>query len=96
MSLDLKEARALASDRAMPRKETRRSGRSLFASVALVLALLGSGCGSDDCSGVLTFNVNEAECESLADRFGCSSFEIDGPRCGLFGCASCGDLNDGP
>jgi hypothetical protein len=58
------------------------------------VAVAAPGCGGDDCSGVLSFNVDPAECESLAEQFGCSSFDIDGPSCGLFGCATCGDIDD--
>ena len=72
------------------------AGRSRARAGALVLAalaLVASSCGGNDCSGVLTFNVNASECESLAQQFGCTGFNVEGPSCGLFGCASCGDLN---
>ena len=73
-----------------------RRGRLRARAGALVLAAVAlgaSGCGGNDCSGVLTFNVDAGQCESLAQQFGCSGFNVEGPSCGLFGCASCGDLN---
>jgi hypothetical protein len=53
-----------------------------------------SGCGSDDCSGFISVNATPEECQRLAQQFGCSSFDVEGPSCGLLGCASCGGLDD--
>lgn len=59
--------------------------------VAALAGTLVAGCGGGDgCTGFVSVNVSPAECERLAAKFGCSSFDVDGPTCGLAGCATCG------
>jgi hypothetical protein len=58
--------------------------------VVLAMALFGSGCGSDDgCSGFISINASPERCAELAEEFGCGSFEVTGPSCGLVACARC-------
>jgi hypothetical protein len=47
--------------------------------------------GSTDCAGVISINATPAECEQIAERNGCTSFEVppESPTCGLLGCAVC-------
>jgi hypothetical protein len=61
--------------------------------IAATLAAGGWACGGgNDCAGFITINVTPAECEARAKQFGCPSFEVNGPSCGLSGCASCEGL----
>lgn len=58
--------------------------------LALVLAATTAACGSgDDCAGFITINATPQQCAEMAERFGCASFEVEGPSCGLTACASC-------
>jgi len=76
-------------------RRARSSLRAFTIATAVAAPLLVAGCGGgDDCSGLITVNTSPAECEALAARFGCGRFTVDGPSCGLFACASCGDLNE--
>ena len=45
------------------------------------LATTGLACGGGDdgCDGFVTINARPEECEIRAERFGCSTFEVDGP-----------------
>ncbi len=61
------------------------------------LLLLVASCGGngDDCDGFVTINAPVEECNARAERLGCDTVEVDGPRCGLFGCVRCtGDEGD--
>ena len=63
---------------------------------ALLAVLLVAGVtacgGDDDCSGYITINATAAECARIAEQFGCTSFDVDGPSCGLTACATCEGL----
>lgn len=72
--------------------EARAPGRGALLVIAVLVA---GGCGGgDDCAGFISVNASPAECQALAERFGCSSFDVDGPSCGLVACARCGDLDE--
>jgi hypothetical protein len=83
----------MARNRRRPGFFERAALGSVARALAVAAALTAAGCGGNDCAGVLTTNVDAAQCESLAKQFGCERFDVEGPRCGLFGCASCGELN---
>jgi len=55
----------------------------------LVTGTLACGGGDDGCDAFVTINASPEECEIRAERFGCRSFEVDGPSCGLLGCVRC-------
>lgn len=59
----------------------------------LLVGATGCGGGSDDCDGFVSINGRPEECNARAEALGCSTVEIDGPSCGLFGCVRC-DSND--
>jgi hypothetical protein len=63
-----------------------------LALAALLAATAGCGGGGDDCGGFISINASPDECAALAMKFGCQSFEVDGPNCGLLACATCGGL----
>ncbi|MDG2306883.1 MAG: hypothetical protein P8R42_20010 [Candidatus Binatia bacterium] len=69
------------------------SRRNRLAAIAATMWLattgLACGGGDDGCDGFVTINARPEECEIRAERFGCSTFEVDGPSCGLFGCIRC-------
>lgn len=61
--------------------------------MSLALALVAAACGGgDDCSGYITINATPEQCAALAEQYGCTGFDVDGPSCGLTACARCGDL----
>jgi hypothetical protein len=61
--------------------------------LALALLLAASACGGDDgCAGFISINATQEQCAALAAQYGCSSFEVEGPSCGLKACATCTDL----
>jgi hypothetical protein len=62
-----------------------------LALAALLAATCGCG-GGDDCGGFISINASPDECAALAMKFGCQSFEVDGPNCGLLACTTCGGL----
>ena len=63
-----------------------------LALAALLAAASGCGGGGDDCGGFISINASPDECAAIAMKFGCQSFEINGPNCGLLACANCGGL----
>ncbi|MBM4266973.1 MAG: hypothetical protein FJ144_10215 [Deltaproteobacteria bacterium] len=64
--------------------------RGLAVAVVAAFALAMSSCGGDDdCSGFVSINAPPERCMELAEEFGCESFEVDGPSCGLVACARC-------
>jgi hypothetical protein len=77
------------------RSRPTRRRRTPLVGLCVAVALAAGACGGgDDCSGFISVNASPAECEALAERFGCSGFDVEGPGgCGLLGCVSCGDLN---
>ena len=61
-----------------------------MAALALLAGVLGaSACGSDDCGGFFSVNASPERCAEIAEEFGCGSFEVTGPTCGLVACARC-------
>jgi hypothetical protein len=62
--------------------------------VALLLALGAAACGGggDSCEGYITINATPAECARIAEQFGCTSYDVTGPSCGLTACATCEGL----
>ncbi len=63
--------------------------------LALALALAAPACGGGGdggCAGYITINATPEQCAEIAERFGCTSYEVDGPSCGLTACVTCTDL----
>lgn len=59
----------------------------------LLLALGVAACGGgDSCEGYITINATPEECARIAEQFGCTSFDVSGPSCGLTACATCEGL----
>ncbi len=79
--------------------DLRTRGAAVLAAGWLVVGSLGCGGGSgNDCDAFVTINAATENCQARAERFGCSTFDADGARCGLFGCVQCtgeGDGDDG-
>ena len=73
----------------------RRARLRLAALVIAASAALAACGGGDNCSGFIGINAPAAECEALAEKFGCTNFDVEGPTCGLFGCARCEDVDTG-
>lgn len=74
---------------------SRMTARSAPRATLLVVVLLApvlAACGSDDCSGFISVNATPAQCERLAEEFGCASFDVEGDNCGLTACARCEGL----
>jgi len=72
----------------------RRRARSTVLTLTLTLALAAAACGGGDdgCAGYITINATPEQCAQIAERFGCTSYEVDGPSCGLTACVTCTDL----
>jgi hypothetical protein len=63
------------------------------AAVGLALALTTAACGGGDgCAGFISINATPEQCAALAEKYGCSGFNVDGPSCGLTACATCDNL----
>jgi hypothetical protein len=75
----------------MKRHPCRQAPPSVLVALALVLGAAACG-GGGDCAGFISVNATPAQCEALAEQFGCPSFEVDGPNCGLSACATCEGL----
>jgi len=65
---------------------------AVLAALGVVLAAASCGGGDGDCAGFISVNVTPAECARLAEQFGCTGFDVDGPSCGLTACATCEGL----
>lgn len=87
----LDKATALVYRSRMMARPASRATPILVALVTL-LALLPAGCGGDDCAGFISVNATPAQCERLAEEFGCASFDAQGDNCGLTACARCEGL----
>lgn len=70
-----------------------RGWRGLGVVLAFAVGLAACG-GSDDggCAGYITINATPEQCARIAERFGCASYEVNGPSCGLTACVTCTDL----
>ena len=71
---------------------TRLLKRSLL---GLVLLLAASACGGGDdggCAGYITINATPEQCAAIAEKYGCTSYEVTGPSCGLTACVTCTDI----
>ena len=72
-----------------------RTRRARGALLGLVLALGAAACGGggdDGCAGYITINATPEQCADIAERYGCASYAVDGPSCGLTACVTCNDL----
>lgn len=61
----------------------------------LVLLLAASACGGGDdggCAGYITINATPEQCAAIAEKYGCASYEVTGPSCGLTACVTCTDI----
>lgn len=66
--------------------------RGALPALALALAAAACGGGDDGCAGYITINATPEQCAEIAERFGCTSYEVDGPSCGLTACVTCTNL----
>jgi hypothetical protein len=66
--------------------------RRTLLGLALLLAASACGGGDDGCAGFISINATPEQCAALSAQYGCASFEVDGPSCGLNACATCTDL----
>jgi hypothetical protein len=66
-----------------------------LAALCLATTVAFSACGGDDaCSGEVVVTGGTAECESVANEYQCSSFELNGDVCSVYGCDVCNDIVD--
>jgi hypothetical protein len=74
---------------------THLGNRSRRILLGLALALAAAACGGggdDDCAGYITINATPEQCAAIAEKYGCASYDVTGPSCGLTACVTCTDL----
>lgn len=73
----------------------RRAGAvAVWLLVGLALTQVAACGGGDGCAGFISVNVDAETCRELAEQNGCSGVDVTTGSCGLFGCATCGDLSE--